>query len=65
METEETKEEINTLKNKVFRLECEQLNWRKLRTMTESFLDNHSMFGFNTQKEIQELKEQLESIKYY
>jgi len=33
-----TSEEINTLENKVFRLECEQLKWRNFRKVVESFV---------------------------
>jgi len=60
-----TAEEINTLENKVFRLECEQLKWRTFRDKVESFLEMQSTFGENTLTEIKELKNELESIKYY
>jgi len=51
--------------NKLFRLECEQLKWRNFRTMVEKFVSNEITFGFNTELEKQELKDELESIKYY
>lgn len=60
-----TPEEINTLENKVFRLECEQMKWRRFREKVESFVQMHDVFGFNTQEEKEELKKELESIKYY
>lgn len=60
-----TPEKINTLENKVFRLECEQLKWRNFRSKVESFVEMHDTFGGNTLEEWQELKQELESIKYY
>lgn len=60
-----TPEEINTLENKVFRLECEQMKWRQFRSKVESFLEMGDTFGGNTESEVQELKNELESIKYY
>lgn len=60
-----TSEEINTLENKVFRLECEQMKWREFRKKVESFLEMSDTFGGNTNAEVQELKDELESIKYY
>jgi len=51
--------------NKLFRLECEQLKWRTFRDKVESFLEMQSTFGKNTLTEIKELKDELESIKYY
>jgi len=60
-----TAEEINTLENKVFRLECEQMKWREFRKKVESFLEMSDTFGCNTNAEVQELREELESIKYY
>lgn len=60
-----TPEEINILENKIFRLECEQLKWRNFRKQVEDFLTMQSTFGKNTLTEIKELKDELESIKYY
>ena len=60
-----TTQEINTLENKVFRLECEQMKWREFRKKVESFMENKDTFGFNLPREYQELKDELESIKYY
>lgn len=60
-----TPEEINELENKVFRLECEQMKWRMFRKKVESFLEMGDTFGCNTEAEVQELKQELESIKYY
>lgn len=60
-----TPEEINTLENKVFRLECEQMKWREFGRKVESFVTMYDTFGFNTDEEINELKQELESIKYY
>jgi len=51
--------------NKLFRLECEQLNWRTFRDKVENFRSNEIIFGFNTLEEKKELDEILESIKYY
>lgn len=60
-----TPEEINTLENKAFRLECEQMKWREFRTKIEGFVQMHDITGYNTVEEWQELKQELESIKYY
>lgn len=60
-----TPEEINTLENRVFRLECEQMKWRQFRDKIESLIQMYDTFGFNTDAEWQELKQELESIKYY
>ena len=60
-----TKNEINTLENKAFRLECEVFMWRKFRKEVEDFLTMQSTFGSNTPEEIENLKKELESIKYY
>jgi len=57
--------EINTLENKVFRFECEKTKWQQFRKLVEEFRQNYKVFGFNTDKEKQELDEMLESIKYY
>lgn len=59
-----TPEEINTLENKVFRLECEQFAWRRFRTLVEEFIEIKDITGYNTGSEWQELKKELESIKY-
>ena len=59
-----TKNEINTLENRFFRLECEKLEWRKFRTLVEFFVENHTTFGTNTDVEWNELKEELDKIKY-
>lgn len=60
-----TPEEINTLENKIFRLECEIFAWHRFRTFVEGFAEMHDTFGNNTPEEWQELKKELESIKYY
>jgi len=59
-----TPNEINTLENKAFRLECEQFQWRMFRKEVESFFEMQSITGHNTQQEIDKLKEELEKIKY-
>lgn len=60
-----TADEINTLENKAFRLECEILQWRRFRTEVESFLEMNTTFGINTEEEKNKLKEELNIIKYY
>jgi hypothetical protein len=60
-----TKEEINTLENKVFRLECEKTKWRMFRDKVEAFIQMNDTFGDNTNKEYKDLKKELEEIKYY
>lgn len=60
-----TANEINTLENKAFRLECEVVQWRLFRDEVESFLEMNSTFGSNTEQEIEKLKEAIEKIKYY
>ena len=60
-----TPNEINTLENKAFRLECEQMQWRMFRDEVERFLSSKSTFGNNTEKEYSKLQEELEKIKYY
>ena len=60
-----TANEINTLENKAFRLECEILQWRMFRNEVERFLEMNSTFGFNTEREFNKLKEEVEKIKYY
>lgn len=60
-----TKNEINTLENKAFRLECEIVQWRLFRNEVESFLEMNSTFGSNTGQEFEKLKEAIEKIKYY
>ena len=59
-----TAQEINTLENKAFRLECEILNWRMFRDRIESFLEMKTAFGSNSEKEYDALKEEVEKIKY-
>lgn len=60
-----TPNEINTLENKSFRLECEQMQWRTFRDEVEEFLSSKTTFGNNTEKEYSKLQEELEKIKYY
>lgn len=60
-----TANEINTLENKAFRLECEIVQWRLFRDEVKSFLEMKSTFGSNTEQEIEKLKEAIEKIKYY
>lgn len=56
--------EINTLENRVFRLESEKLDWRKFRDLVESVYKMQSTFGTVSSTEMQRLGENLESIKY-
>lgn len=60
-----TPEEINTLENKVFRLECEVLRLSLFKAKVAAFIQMHDITGKNTEEEWQELKQELESIKYY
>jgi len=59
-----TPQEINTLENKAFRLECEILTWRRFRTEVESFIQMSNTFGTNTDAEYKVLEQELEKIKY-
>lgn len=59
-----TDAEIYTLENRVFRLECEKMQWRNFRDEVENFLTMQSTFGENTEQEFEKLKKTLESIKY-
>jgi len=59
-----TKNEINTLQNKVFRLECEKLDWRQFRDLVESIFTMQSTFGTVSESEMNKLRDKLESIKY-
>ena len=59
-----TENEINTLENKVFRLECEKMDWRRFRDLVEMIYTMQSTFGTISDAEMQELREKLESIKY-
>ena len=56
--------DINTLENKVFRLECEKSDWRQFRDLVESVMTMQSTFGTISESETTKLKEKLESIKY-
>lgn len=60
-----TADEINTLENKVFRLECEKTRWRMFRDKVEAFVQMKDTFGDNTSKEYEALKKELEEIRYY
>jgi len=60
-----TENEINTLENRAFRLQCEISRFQDFRKKVEEFLMMQSTFGSNTPEEIEELKIELESIKYY
>ena len=60
-----TDEEINTLENRVFRLECEKMDWRMFRDEVKTFLEMRTTFGFNTDEEVEKLRKVLESIKYH
>lgn len=62
METLEN--EINTLRNRVFRLECEKMDWRNFRSLVENIFTMQSTFGAVSETEMNLLKEKLESIKY-
>jgi len=59
-----TEQEINTLENKAFRLECEILTWRMFRKEVESFIEMSQTFGTNTDDEYEKLEQELEKIKY-
>ncbi len=59
-----TPQEINTLENKVFRLECEILTWRLFREKVEAFLEVRTAFGDNKDYEYNTLEQELEKIKY-
>ncbi len=60
-----TDAEINILENKAFRLECEILKWRMFRDEVEKFIEMKTTFGKNTQQEYENLKTEIEKIKYY
>ena len=60
-----TDAEINTLENKAFRLECEILKWRMFQDEVEKFIEMKTTFGKNTEKEYENLKTEIEKIKYY
>lgn len=59
-----TDNEINTLENRVFRFECEKLEWRMFRDLVKEVVTMQSTFGTISEKETALLKEKLESIKY-
>jgi uncharacterized protein YpuA (DUF1002 family) len=59
-----TDNEINTLENRVFRLECERSDWRKFRDLIEATITMQSMFGSISESETKKILDQLESIKY-
>lgn len=56
--------EINTLENRIFRLECEKIEWRLFRDLVENVVTMQSTFGTISESEMNLLKEKLESIKY-
>ena len=56
--------EINTLENRVFRLECEKIEWRLFRNLVENVVTMQSTFGTISEFEMDMLKTKLESIKY-
>jgi len=59
-----TANEINTLENKAFRLECEIMQWRRYRKEVKGFLENKNTFGRNTKEEFEALKKATEEIRY-
>jgi hypothetical protein len=59
-----TDNEINTLENRVFRLECEKLDWRAFRDLVKEVMTMQSTFGTISETETAKLNEKLESIKY-
>ena len=59
-----TDNEINTLENRVFRLECEKQDWRQFRDLVESVMTMQATFGTISETETAKLNEKLESIKY-
>lgn len=59
-----TENEINTLENRVFRLECEKSDWRKFRDLVESIYKMQKTFGTVSDGEMDKLRDELESIKY-
>ena len=56
--------EINTLENRVFSLECEKIEWRLFRNLVENVVTMQSTFGTISEFEMDMLKTKLESIKY-
>jgi len=56
--------EINTLENRLFRLECEKMEWRKFRDAVESFIEMKTTFGTNSIREYKELKDETTKIMY-
>lgn len=60
-----TANEINTLENKSFRLECEVYKWRMFRNSVQHFIEWKELFGDVNDEKWEELKKELESIKYY
>jgi len=62
METLEN--EINTLENRVFRLECEKFYWRQFRDLVKSIYTMQKTFGTISDDEMKKLGDKLESIKY-
>ena len=59
-----TDNDINTLENRVFRFECEKLEWRQFRTLVENIMTMQSTFGTISETETKLLRDKLESIKY-
>lgn len=59
-----TENEINTLENRVFRLECEKSDWRQFRDLVESVYTMQTTFGTISDTEMEKLGKKLESIKY-
>lgn len=56
--------EINTLENRVFRLQCEIQDWRAFRDLVKEVMTMQSTFGTISETETAKLNERLESIKY-
>lgn len=60
-----TENEINTLENKAFRLECETFKWKMFRNAVSHFVEWKETIGEVSPEKWEELKKELEIIKYY
>lgn len=60
-----TKKEIYALENKAFRLECEVYKWRMFRNSVQHVIECKDTIGEVSPEKWEELKKEIESIKYY